>query len=213
MGHLPASRVTPNYPFQVTGTDFCGPFPISSRIGRGNRITKCYICIFICFCTKAVHLETVSDLSTKGFLSCFRRFVSRKGKPSQVHCDNGTNFVGANNELGRALKAGMNSIYKFTAEDGVQFKFNPPYSPTFGGLWEANVKCLKQLLKKTIGNASLTFEELSTLCAEVEAVLNSRPLTPLTCNPSDLSPLTPGHFLVGRPLTSLAFPLRRQKRA
>lgn len=206
MGQLPTSRITPSYPFAITGTDFCGPFPISSKIGRGNRISKCYICIFICFWTKAVHLETVSDLSAKAFISCLRRFISRRGRPSQIYCDNGTNFVGANNELGRALQAGMRSIYNYTAEERIQFIFNPPYSPTFGGLWEANVKCLKYHLKRTIGNSCLTFQELSTLCTEVEAVLNSRPLTPLTCNPSDLSPLSPGHFLIGRPLTSLASP-------
>ncbi|XP_049875830.1 uncharacterized protein LOC126380933 isoform X2 [Pectinophora gossypiella] len=206
MGHLPEDRVTQNYPFQVSGMDFAGPLLISSKKGRGNRISKCYLCLFICFCTKAIHLEIVSDLSTNAFISCLRRFISRRGKPDKLYCDNATNFVGANNELGRALLSSLKSVYEFAAEEGIKFNFNPPYSPTFGGLWEAGIKSAKYHMKRIVGNASLTYEELSTLCTQIEAVLNSRPLTPMSPDSHDLSPLTPGHFLVGRPLTSLPSP-------
>ncbi|KMQ89534.1 hypothetical protein RF55_10830 [Lasius niger] len=80
-------------------------------------------------------------------------------------------------------------------EEGIEWSFLPPYSPHLGGLWEAGVKSCKYHLKRVMCNALYTYEELATLLIQIEACLNSRPLSPSSSDPSDLQPLTPGHFL------------------
>lgn len=188
--------------------DYGGPFNIKDRKGRGAKITKCYIALFVCFLTKAIHLELVSNLTTESFIACLRRFVSRRSKPSHIYSDNGTNFVGGNSELkilGDFLRKESN--LKASIENmGITWHFIPPQSPHFRGLWEAGIKSTKYHRKRVAGNATLTFEELYTLLTQVEAWLNSRPLTPLSSDPNNLVPLTPSHFLIGRTFTLVADP-------
>ncbi|GFX35845.1 integrase catalytic domain-containing protein [Trichonephila clavipes] len=104
MGDLPESRVCPSSVFQRTGIDFAGPFLIRSSKGRGSRNTKCYICVFVCLATKAVHLEVVSDLTSKAFIACLKRLLARRGKPSEIFCDQGTNFYGASRDLRKEFR-------------------------------------------------------------------------------------------------------------
>ncbi|XP_077290365.1 uncharacterized protein LOC143914149 [Arctopsyche grandis] len=212
MGDLPSSRIIPKPPFHHYGVDYAGPFAIKNGTLRNSKITKCYVCIFICFVTKAVHMEVVSDLTTVAFLNCFKRFVARRGKPAIMWSDNGTNFVGAKRELGRILQNlfsenSFNQIISYAFTEGIQWNFIPPRSPHMRGIWESAVKQLKYHLKRIINSVNLTFESLATVIAQIEACLNSRPLTPISNDPKDLNPLTPGHFLIGRPL--LAIPQSR----
>ncbi|XP_060519868.1 uncharacterized protein LOC132698048 [Cylas formicarius] len=165
-----------------------------SRI-RKAPILKAYLALFICFSTKAVHLELVSDLSTSAFLAAFKRFVSRRGRCDNIHSDNGTNFSGASKELNRLAETATNHYY-------IKWHFIPPSSPHFGGLWESNIKRVKGHIARTIGEQVLTFEELYTLFTQVEAIMNSRPLCPLSEDPNDLNVLTPGYFLTMEPLNA-----------
>ncbi|XP_018395454.1 PREDICTED: uncharacterized protein LOC108773960, partial [Cyphomyrmex costatus] len=207
MGELPDHRVQPSRCFHVTGVDFAGPIITLVNKGRGRKTNKSYVTLFICFATKAIHLEATSELSTAAFLATLRRFVSRRGCPKEIWSDNGTNFIGANRELERIQDFVRSQLTSDTGNllvnEGINWKFIPPNAPHMGGLWEAGIKSCKYHLKRIMGNVLFTFEELSTALTQIEACLNSRPLTPMTSDPSDLKPLTPAHFLVGGPLTSV----------
>ncbi|XP_055841189.1 uncharacterized protein LOC129908595 [Episyrphus balteatus] len=206
MGALPVERTIISSPFTYTGVDFAGPYLIKSFSGRNCRITKGYVCLFVCFGTKAIHLEAASDLSTDTFLGAFNRFISRRGLPKTLFSDNGTNFVGANKAISSDFKAFLESATDELCERykdrNLEWKFIPPGAPHMGGIWEAGVKSFKLHFRKIAGTNKFTFEEFSTLLAKVEACLNSRPISPITENPADILPLTPGHFLRGGPLLS-----------
>ncbi|XP_018368806.1 PREDICTED: uncharacterized protein LOC108764899 [Trachymyrmex cornetzi] len=208
MGNLPAVRVNPGRPFNHMGVDYAGPFTI--KISR-NKSGKVYLAVFVCLATKAVHLEVVSDLSTVAFINTLKRFVARRGKSSHLYSDNGRNFVGARNEMNewvRFIQSELlkNEVLEFTAEQSIRWTFIPPYSPHVGGIWESAVKVAKSHMKAVMNQNSLTFEELPTIFTQIEAILISRPITPVSTDPSDLSTLMPGHFLVGAPLTAIPEP-------
>ncbi|XP_025265733.1 uncharacterized protein LOC112638368 [Camponotus floridanus] len=210
MSSLPTARVAPARPFLRTGVDYAGPIPIRTGKGRGHKSHKGFIAVFICFASKAVHLEAASDYSTDAFLAAFRRFTSRRGLCKEVYSDCGTNFVGADRELRRLFQASSSDgrrIAHVAASDGIRWRFNPPAAPHFGGLWQAAVKSTKHHLRRVLGDTTLTFEEMSTFLAQVEACLNSRPLQALSDDHDDLTALTPGHFLIGAPLLAVPEPL------
>ncbi|XP_036339567.1 uncharacterized protein LOC118748926 [Rhagoletis pomonella] len=207
MGNLPVERLTPSRPFARCGIDFCGPISVYLRI-RGKAPYKAYIAIFVCFATKAVHIEVVSDLTTDAFLASLKRMIGRRGLPTDIFCDNATNFVGACSKLAELKaflfkKENQNVITNFCTNEFVNFHLIPPRAPHFGGIWEAAVKSAKGHLNRSIMNARLTYEELTTVLVEIEAVLNSRPISPLSSDPSDYEALTPGHFITGSALKSL----------
>ncbi|XP_045459242.1 uncharacterized protein LOC123669695 [Melitaea cinxia] len=203
MGSLPSVRCTPARPFLHSGVDYAGPINIRTTKGRGHRSYKGYICLFVCMVTRALHLEAVSDMSTQSFLAAFRRFVSRRGHCAKLWSDNSTTFVGASREL-QDLVSIQPSIAEHLEANGTEWHFIPPHSPNFGGLWEAGVKSTKFHVKRVIGDATLTFEEITTLLSQVEACLNSRPISIIHVDePGEPLPLTPGHFLIGEPLVSV----------
>ena len=224
MGDLPKERVTPNLPFEHTGLDFAGPFltratgeygpksgPLKAKKAKTPQdlqTQKSYLAVFVCFSTKAVHLEAVGSLSGPSCIAAFRRFVATRGAPVQVYSDNGTNFVGTASELAklqealdRKGKAGIPAIA--AADHGTLWTHIPPRAPHFGGIWESAVKSSKGHLKKIMGKSVFTFEELGTIFKQVEAILNSRPLVELTASESDFQALTPGMLLTGKQVRHL----------
>ena len=207
LGQLPSERVTPGTVFENVGVDYAGPFVIKYGSVRKPTIIKAYVCVFLCLSVKAVHLESVSDLTT-AFIATLRRFTARRGKPSHIWSDHGTNFVGAACELKELAEflehqKTQGVISQFCSTQRISWKFIPERAPNFGGLWESAVKCMNTHLRRVISDVKLTFEEFTTILAPVEAVLNSRPLVSMPCDDDGIEPLTPRHFLIGKPLESL----------
>ncbi|UYV67785.1 hypothetical protein LAZ67_5002051 [Cordylochernes scorpioides] len=136
------------------------PFLIKRNMGRTTSTMNAYVALFICFSTRAIHLELISSLTTDALISTIRRFIARRGKPATIYSDNATNFVGAHKIIGKLCH---NASKVLTNSEGIQWKFIPPSAPHFDGLWEAGVKSMKYHLRRTMGSALLNFEELTTL--------------------------------------------------
>lgn len=199
MADLPAGRVTISRPFNHCGVDYAGPFKLSAYRGRGTKVElSAYVAIFVCFASKAVHLELVGDLSAKAFLAAFDRFTARRPHVEFMYSDNGTNFVAANKELRHAIDTWKsNEIIEQVSAKGITWRFNTPLASHQGGLWERAVQSMKYHMRRIIQCQTLTFEEMYTVLVRIEAALNSRPLTTLSDDPTDSTALTPGHFLTG----------------
>jgi len=196
MASLPRERLSLcQPPFANTGVDYFGPISVK----RGRVTEKRWGCIFTYLTTRAVHLEVAGDLSTGSFIMALRRFRGRRGNPKTICSDNGTNFVGANRELSEALKSlSQERITSELAGEGITWYCNPPSSPHMGGIFESMVKQVKRAMKTVINDQVLPEETLHTVLVKTEAIVNSRPLTPVSDDPNDYEALTPNHFLIGR---------------
>jgi hypothetical protein len=205
MGNLPRDRVSvPTRCFQVVQLDYAGPIQMKSGFLRGHKAIKGYIAVFICFASKAIHLELVTSLTTESFLNCFKRFISRRGLPQKIYSDNATNFVGSSNYLKQLhCLANEDSFQTYLANHFIKWSFSPPRSPHMAGLVESHVKIVKRHLYKTLNSQLLDYESLYTILCKIESCVNSRPLYSLSDDPQDMNALTPGHFLIGQSLIAL----------
>ncbi|XP_041841884.1 uncharacterized protein LOC121640249 [Melanotaenia boesemani] len=200
MSDLPVSRLRLHQPvFFSTGIDCFGPMQV--KIGR--RSEKRWGLLCKCLTTRAVHIEVLSSISTDSFLMALRRFISRRGKPAEILCDQGTNFRGGDRELQEAFNALHPSLQAQLAEYQLKFRFNPPSAPHFGGSWEREIRSIKAALTSTLGCQVVTAEVLQTVLIEIEGILNSKPLGYVSSDLADPDPITPNLLLMGRPDPSL----------
>ncbi|KAK3744935.1 hypothetical protein QZH41_007781 [Actinostola sp. cb2023] len=196
MGDLPADRMKLlSPPFTVTGVDLFGPFYL--KYGR-NKSSKAWGAIFTCATTRAVHLEVVESSSGEAFLQALRRFASHHGWPTTIVSDNGSSFVGAEAELKKLVTEGRKRIEEFAVLHQIYWKFTTPLSPHQGGMYESLIKQTKLALRVAVGQQILSWNEMTTVFAEVKSLINSRPLSHASDDPNDPRPLTPNHFLLGR---------------
>ncbi|GBM74392.1 hypothetical protein AVEN_203855-1 [Araneus ventricosus] len=135
--------------------------------------------------------------------------MARRGKISTIFTDNGRNFVGAHNELKRLFKLVSNPdniLAHYLGSEKIHWNFIPPKSAHFGGLWEAGVKSFKFHFLRAVGNLKLIYEEFLTVSNQIEGILNSRPLIPLSSDANDLQALSPVYFLVCGPISAVVEP-------
>ena len=195
MAPLPEDRIKPAPPFTNVGLDFAGPLYLKDS---GDKV---YICLFTCAVTRAVHLELVCNMTTERFLLALRRMIARRGMCSIIWSDNAKTFKAANKELQQCWRVlESDQTQSALSEKKIQWKFIAEKAPWWGGFYERLVKSVKTPLKKLFAKAMLDAEQLTTILAEIEAQLNSRPLTYLGADPDDYSVITPAQILIGRNL-------------
>uniref|UniRef100_A0A914PCQ8 Integrase catalytic domain-containing protein n=1 Tax=Panagrolaimus davidi TaxID=227884 RepID=A0A914PCQ8_9BILA len=173
MPSLPSNRVNVSKPFQNVGIDYCGPFKI-----KGTK-EKAWICLFTCFTTRLIHLEPVTSMTTQDFLFAFRRFVARRNVPYYVLSDNAKQFKTAATALDEIWKKCIKDqqMTSFCNDNGIIWDYITERAPWKGGLYERMVGLVKNALKQSIGQRFIDFVEFWTFLCEVEATINSRPLT------------------------------------
>ena len=197
MADLPKERLEPSPPFTYCGIDLFGPFIIRERRSDLKR----YGVIFTCFNSRAVHIECAHTMDTDSFILCLRRFIGRRGAVRTIRSDNGTNFIGAKLELQKAVKEmDVDKISNYLLNIGTDFiswKHNPPYASNFGGVWERLIRSARAILDGIMlsHGHSLNDESFRTLLVEVEAIMNSRPITTDGINDPDSLPLSPINLL------------------
>ena len=138
-------------------------------------------------------------MDTDACINCIRRLITRRGPISSILSDNGSNFIGSNNELREEIqRLEADGIETKCANIHINWSFNTPLASHHGGVWETLIKQIRKVLSGLLAESTrtLTEDELQTLMCEVESILNSRPLIPETSDDGDA--LTPNHLLVGR---------------
>ena len=203
---LPAERLAPYPPpFTFTGLDFFGPFHV--KVGRS--LVKVYGCIFVCFNSRAVHIEDVGSLETDAFIQALRRFISVRGSPKKIWSDNGTNFTGTEKELSRSIQdlddgTIRRELHRYETDwyrcAVPEWHFQPPTASHVSDVWERLIRSVRKAMKGVLGDrgAFSGRETLRTVFAEVMSILNSHPMCPASDDPNDMEALTPNHLLLQR---------------
>ncbi|XP_058828346.1 uncharacterized protein LOC131688193 [Topomyia yanbarensis] len=194
MAPLPRVRLTPHIrAFSYTGIDYFGPI----QVKQGRSLVKRWVALFTCLTTRAVHLEIVHSLSTQSCVMAIRRFIARRGSPSDLYSDNGTCFRGASNLLTEQIKAIHEGCAVTFTNAHTNWYFNPPSAPHMGGCWERMVRSVKAAMGGISEHSRHPSDEvLETVVLEAESIVNSRPLTYVPLDNADQEALTPNHFLL-----------------
>ena len=197
MADLPEERSSTEGPFLHCGLDMFGPYCIK----EGRKNIKRWGILFTCLSCRGIHLETVSNADTDSFILALRRFIARRGVVRSIRSDNGGNFIGASNELEKAYKEmdhdRIKSFLLTKQCDMILWHRNPPESSHKGGVWERQIRSAKNVHNSILRKHPdrLNDEALRTFFAEVESIVNSRPLTVDTLGDESMEAISPQNLL------------------
>ena len=198
MSPLPIERIKPSPAFLNVGVDYFGPYTIKGEVQQRVR-GKGYGVIFTCLSVRAVYVDLATNYSTDGFLLVLRRFISLRGYPQKIFSDNGTNLVGASNELKQAIQGlDWKEIQNYGIDKGTEWIFSPGDAPWYNGATEALVKSVKRALNAVGGEHIFCFNEYQTLLFEAAQLVNQRPIGIKPKQPNDGSYLCPNDLILGR---------------
>ena len=197
MADLPIERLLPEGPFLHCGLDMFGPF----EIREGRKVHKRYVALFTCLASRAVHLEASKDMSTDSCINFLRRFACRRGTIRTIRSDNGSNFLGAMNELQcKFAKFDHEKIARELSDyhcDWITWETNPPHASHMGGVWERMIRSVRAIIDSQMKGLPryLDDEMFCTFLCEAECVVNSRPISLENVNDLSSTLITPNDLL------------------
>ena len=197
MSNLPSERLQQSPPFQNVGIDVFGHFFVKEGVNtrRNASKKKIWVLIIVCMPSRAVHLEALSAMTSSVFMNAFARFTALRGLPKTIRSDNGSNFLGAINEMKGLSHEDLNQRF---LHKGIKWTLNPPHASHMGGVWERKIGSIRRVMEATFalaGNRTFTYDEFTTILAEAADVVNNTPLWAVSADPNDPLPLTPNHLL------------------
>jgi hypothetical protein len=194
MSDLPEDRVSPSPPFSSVGVDAFGPWSVVTRKTRGGHAnSKRWALLFTCLSTRAIHIEVIEELSSSSFINALRRFISLRGSVKEIRSDRGTNVVGSVDHLDiNCINVEDGPVHNFLEGKQTVWIFNSPHSSHMGGVWERMIGIARRILDSM---KDLTHEVLTTFLAEVCAIVNGRPIVPVSSDPESPLILSPAMLL------------------
>ncbi|XP_053403242.1 uncharacterized protein LOC128558339 [Mercenaria mercenaria] len=200
MSDLPQDRLEPAPPFTYVGVDAFGPWNVTARRTRGGKAnSKRWGILFTCLTIRAIHIEVVEEMSASAFMNALRRFIAQHGNVKLFRSDRGTNFVGATKDLNvNVINVEDGCVNNLLKQKGVLWVFNPPHASHMGGAWERMIGVVRRILDSILSEAScktLTHDVLTTVMAEVCAIVNARPIVPISTDSSEPEVLSPSSIL------------------
>ena len=151
------------YRVQVIGVDFAGPIKYKKTCKKEG---KAYLALFACSLSRAIQLELLPNMETETFIPCLKRLIARRGRPRVIYSDNGGTFVKTAKWLTIICKD--ERLQGFLENQEIQWKFNLSQAPWWGGQFERLIGVVKGAMYKTIGDAMLSWSELSEVILDVE---------------------------------------------